>query len=48
MKKIIAVIILMFLVWGIVAFAVDGMAVEPDAEYPMANQHIIWTHEKTP
>ena len=48
MRKIIAVIILMFLVWGIVAFAVDGMAVEPDEVYPMANQHITWMHEKNP
>lgn len=48
MRKLIAVIVLMFLVWWIAAYVVDGMAIEPDEVYPMANKHIIWTHEKNP
>lgn len=48
MKKIIAIIILMFLVWWIVALSVDGLASKPDEVFPMANQHITWMHEKNP
>lgn len=42
MKKILAVLILMFIAWGVIAFVSDGMAVEPDAVYEMCNQHIEW------
>lgn len=48
MKKIISVLFLMFLVWAIVAFSVDGMAIEPDAVFPMCNQRIEWHYATKP
>ena len=48
MRKIIVVLFLFFLVWGIVALSVDGLASKPDEVFPMANQHITWMHEKNP
>ena len=47
MKKIMVVLILFFIAWLAVGI-IDSKAVEPDAVFPMCNQHIEWHYATKP
>ena len=47
MKKLMIICVLVALAMAVLD-ATYCERIEPDEVFPMANQHIVWTHEKNP
>ena len=47
MRKLMIVCVALALIMAVLD-ATYSERIEPDEVFPMANQHIVWTHEKNP
>ena len=47
MRKLMIVCVAFALIMAVLD-ATYSERIEPDEVFPMANQHIVWTHEKNP